>query len=34
MEMETDDDDDEEGPQIPMDQLLDEFEEMNMQDAE
>ncbi|KAG9636830.1 hypothetical protein KCU64_g14443, partial [Aureobasidium melanogenum] len=33
MEMETDDEDDE-GPQIPMDQLLDEFEEMNMQDAE
>ena len=34
MEMETDDEDDDEGPQIPMDQLLDEFEEMNMQDAE
>ncbi|KAK6008495.1 hypothetical protein QM012_000398 [Aureobasidium pullulans] len=33
MEMETDDEDDE-GPQIPMDQLLDEFEEMNMHDAE
>jgi nonsense-mediated mRNA decay protein 3 len=33
MEMETDDEDDDEGPSIPMDQLLDEFEEMNMQDA-
>jgi nonsense-mediated mRNA decay protein 3 len=31
-EMDTDDDEDDEGLQIPMDQLIDEMEEMGMRD--